>query len=221
MDSPFSPAIFLFIISSFFFLLVSSSPNSSLGLDTISNGEAEQRDVGRRHLMSFKETPIGTNITYDCSPSGPCLPCSYSEKNDEKYRCSETGYRIPFKCVEIKGSSKEVKNSRGKKNRSALEDTYTAGRPHVMNHNEQALTSSVRQRNLRDDSSTSKGGTHAYITYRSCVLSVNEEKLSVLGFEVIMLGLLIVSGSTIYFRKRRAGAVPGGGPVRLPTNSRF
>lgn len=30
--------------------------------------------------MSFKETPIGTNITYDCSPSGPCVPCTYSEK---------------------------------------------------------------------------------------------------------------------------------------------
>ncbi|KAJ8547825.1 hypothetical protein K7X08_021061 [Anisodus acutangulus] len=67
----------------------------------------------------------------------------------------------------------------------------------------------------------SKSRTHTYITYRSCVLSVNEEKLSVLGFEVIMMGLLIVSGSAIYFRKRRAAAVPGGGPVRLPTNSQF
>ncbi|XP_055810187.1 uncharacterized protein LOC129880255 [Solanum dulcamara] len=224
MDYPFSPAIFLFIISSSF-LLVSSSPNSSLGIDTISNGEAEQRDesivgsgiIGRRHLMSFKETPIGTNITYDCSPSGPCVPCSYFEKKDEKYRCSETGYRIPFKCIEIKASSKEVNNNKGKKNRSALEDTYTAVRSPVMKHNEQALTSSVRQRNLLDDSSSSKSVIHTYITYRSCVLSINEEKLSVLGFEVIMLGSLIVSGSAIYFRKRRAGA----GPVRLPTNSRF
>ncbi|KAK4715697.1 hypothetical protein R3W88_014035 [Solanum pinnatisectum] len=226
MDSPFSPAIYLFIISfSFSFLLVSSSPNSSLGLDAISNGEAEHRDesgiIGRRHLMSFKETPIGTNITYDCSPSGPCVPCSYSEKKYEKYRCSETGYRIPFKCIEIKASSKEVNNNKGKKNRSALEDTYTAVRPHGMKHNEQALTSSVRQRNLLDDSSSSKSGIRTYITYRSCVLSINEEKLSVLGFEVIMLGLLIVSGSTIYFRKRRVGAVSGAGPVRLPTSSRF
>lgn len=231
MDSPFSPAIFLYIISvSFFFLLVSSSPNSSLGLDAISNGEAGQRDertivgsgiIGRRHLMSFKETPIGTNITYDCSPSGPCVPCSYSEKKDEKYRCSETGYRIPFKCVEIKASSEEVNKKKGKNNRSTLEDTHTLVRPHVMKHNEQALTSSVRQRTLLDESSSSKSGLHTYITYRSCVLSINEEKLSVLGFEVIMLGLLILSGSTIYFRKRRAGAVPGAGPVRLPTNSRF
>lgn len=105
-------------------------------------------------------------------------------QKDEKYRCSETGYRIPFKCIEIKASSKEVNNNKGKKNRSALEDTYTAVRPHVMKHNEQALTSSVRQRNLLDDSSSSKSVIHMYITYRSCVLSINEEKLSVLGFEV-------------------------------------
>ncbi|KAJ8569875.1 hypothetical protein K7X08_006452 [Anisodus acutangulus] len=212
MDSPAIPLFFVF------FVLVSSSPNTSLGI------EADQRDesiVGRRHLMSFKETPIGTNSSYDCSPNGPCVPCIYSEKNDEKYRCSETGYRIPFKCTEIKASSKEVKSNKGKKNRSVLEDAYAAVRPHVFKHNGQALAASVRQRNLLDDSSTSKSGTHTYKTYRSCVLSVNEEKLSVLGFEVIMLGLLIVSGSTIYFRKRRASAVPGAGPVRLPTNSRF
>ncbi|CAN4124328.1 unnamed protein product [Withania somnifera] len=208
MDSPF-----LFIVSTSLFLLVSYAT---------SNGEADESGIiGRRYLMSFKETLIGTNITYDCSPSGPCLPCSYSEKNDEKYWCSETGYRIPFKCVEIKASSKEVKNINGNKNRSALEDAYTAFRPHLMKRDEQAVTSSVRQRNLLEDSSTSKNGKHTYLTYRSCVLSVNEEKLSVLGFEVNMLGLLIVSGSTIYFRKRRAGAVPGAGPVRLPTNSRF
>ncbi|KAM3358841.1 putative protein isoform X2 [Capsicum galapagoense] len=215
MDTPFSPATFLFFLVSSSFLFASSSPNSSLDLDAISIS------VARRHLMSFKETTIGTNVTYDCSPSGPCLPCSISEKKDEKYRCSETGYRIPFKCVEIKASSQEVNNNNEKKNRSALEDTDTAARPHVMKHNEQALTSSARQRSLLDDSSTSKSGMHTYITYRSCVLSVNEENLSVLGFEMIMLGLLIISGSAIFFRKRRAAAVPGAGPVRLPTNSRF
>lgn len=77
-----------------------------------------------------------------------------------------------------------MNSNKGNKNRSALEDTYAAVRLHVMKHNGQALTSSVRERNLLDDSSTSKSGSHAYVTYRSCVLSVNEEKLSVLGFEV-------------------------------------
>jgi len=36
--------------------------------------------VGRRVLLSFKEKPSGTNITFECSPSGPCVPCLYSEK---------------------------------------------------------------------------------------------------------------------------------------------
>lgn len=36
--------------------------------------------IGRRILKSFKETPEGLNVTYDCSPSGPCIPCLYSEK---------------------------------------------------------------------------------------------------------------------------------------------
>ena len=37
-------------------------------------------NIGRRALMGFKETPNGGNITYECSPSGPCVPCAYSEK---------------------------------------------------------------------------------------------------------------------------------------------
>jgi len=36
--------------------------------------------VGRRTLLSFKEKPHGSNFTFDCSPSGPCVPCAYSEK---------------------------------------------------------------------------------------------------------------------------------------------
>lgn len=30
--------------------------------------------------MGIKETPDGGNATFDCSPSGPCIPCSRSEK---------------------------------------------------------------------------------------------------------------------------------------------
>nr|GEW71080.1 transmembrane protein, putative [Tanacetum cinerariifolium] len=46
----------------------------------------------RRGLkVSFKES--NSNVTFDCSPSGPCLPCQYHEKKDETFRCSETGYQ--------------------------------------------------------------------------------------------------------------------------------
>ncbi|KAJ6356105.1 hypothetical protein OIU78_004256 [Salix suchowensis] len=114
----------------------------------------ENEGVGRRALLSFKETPHGTNLTFDCSPSGPCVPCAYSEKSDEKYRCSETGHRIPFKCVEINHDSNiEKGKQRSPNGRSAVE--------------------------ISDDP---RDGSQAYITYRSCI-SVNSENLSVLGFE--------------------------------------
>ncbi|KAJ6313360.1 hypothetical protein OIU77_014794 [Salix suchowensis] len=139
----------------------------------------ENEGVGRRALLSFKETPHGTNLTFDCSPSGPCVPCAYSEKSDEKYRCSETGHRIPFKCVEINHDSNiEKGKQRSPNGRSAVEISDDVS-PHVIL---QETTASNKGRTLLDDSSTAKGGSQAYITYRSCI-SVNSENLSVLGFE--------------------------------------
>ncbi|KAL2543095.1 hypothetical protein Adt_04073 [Abeliophyllum distichum] len=148
----------------FFFVFVSAFSIFSVAHNS------EIRVIKRRTLMGFKETPNGGNLTFDCSPSGPCIPCSRSEKNDEKYRCSETGYRIRLKCQPIGSSSKKEKSQKLEKGRSALEA--------------EQITISTRQRSLLDDSSKSKGGSNFYITYRSCIPAVNEEKLSVLGFEV-------------------------------------
>ncbi|KAL3511221.1 hypothetical protein ACH5RR_030622 [Cinchona calisaya] len=176
--------------------------------------------IGRRGLMSFKETPNGGNVTYECSPSGPCIPCAYSEKIDEKYRCSETGYRIPFKCVDTGSVSKEVNGKKKQKGRSALESTNTEVKQPVYLNAADDLTTFVTQRHLLDESSMSDDGSQAYITYRSCIPAVNEEKLSVLGFEEIMVGLLLVSGLAIYFKRKRANVVQSG-QVRVPNNSRF
>nr|GMD18234.1 structural polyprotein [Ipomoea batatas] len=154
-----------------FFIVISVFSSSSL---VESSGDV------RRMMMSFKETPNGGNVTFDCSPSGPCVPCAYSEKSDEKYRCSETGYRIPFKCEEIKDSSKEAENKKMKKTRSTLEvHSYP-----------------IRQRSLLEDS------------------------LQIVS-QGIMMGLLMISGSAIYVKRKRANAVPGGAPVRVPNSSRF
>ncbi|KAL6844559.1 hypothetical protein ACP4OV_025218 [Aristida adscensionis] len=135
----------------------------------------------RRSLLGFVEAQ--GNASYNCAPSGPCVPCQYSEKNDEKYSCSETGYRLPLKCVQVQNVTKE-----GNKN---------------------------KQRKVLDDASTS-GGTKHYITYRSCVPLEGEEKLSLLGFEVIMAGMLLVSGPFVYYRKRRANLMQGA--ARIPTS---
>ncbi|KAJ6890021.1 hypothetical protein NC651_023716 [Populus alba x Populus x berolinensis] len=131
----------------------------------------ENGGLGRRVLLSFKETPHGTNLTFDCSPSVPVFPAPTLR--------SETGHRIPFKCVEI---NHDTENEKGKQHspngRSAVEISDDAN-PHVML---QETTASNEGRTLLDDSSTAKGGSQAYITYRSCI-SVNTENLSVLGFE--------------------------------------
>ncbi|KAK6281651.1 hypothetical protein POUND7_015476 [Theobroma cacao] len=166
--------------------------------------------------MSFREIPKGSNRTFDCSPSGPCVPCLYSEKGDEKYRCSETGYRIPFKCVETDDGSKAENEQKSEKSRSDLEIS-------VNNEN------SGKRRSLLGDSSTSGGRSNAYITYRSCMQTVNEEKLSVLGFEIlqnyyvqgIIFGLLLISGSVVFLRRKRSITMPGAAAGRIQPNSRF
>ncbi|BAF25840.1 Os09g0560400 [Oryza sativa Japonica Group] len=162
---------------------------------------------GRRSLLGFVEAQ--GNSSYRCSPSGPCVPCQYSEKlmnnpcswiatteevctlrndrilikSDEKYCCSETGYRLPLKCVEVQNVTKEGNNT--------------------------------KQRKVLDDASTSGGSKH-YTTYRSCVPLEDEEKLSVLGFEVMMAGMLLISGPFVYYRKRRTAIMQGAS--RIPTS---
>ena len=82
-------------------------------------------------------------------------------QNDEKYSCSETGYRLPLKCVEAQNVTKEGNES---KQRKILDDASTSG-----------------------GTKSTSGGPKHYITYRSCVPLVGEEKLSVLSFEVLKL----------------------------------
>lgn len=154
--------------------------------------------------MSFKES--NSNVTFDCSPSGPCLPCQYSEKKDENFRCSETGYRIPMKCVKTStatAADEETENSKHE------------GRADLQNTDAQ-----VKERNLEDSSSsTIEVGSEIYITYRSCITPVNQEKLSVLGFEALMLLLLVGSSYVIFRRKGTLFMMPGA--IRVPSNPRF
>ncbi|EOY00272.1 Uncharacterized protein TCM_010106 [Theobroma cacao] len=199
MGSSNSSAVVPLLFSFLFFLPVLASASSI---------DYQHGRVGQRVLMSFREIPKGSNRTFDCSPSGPCVPCLYSEKGDEKYRCSETGYRIPFKCVETDDGSKAENEQKSEKSRSDLEIS-------VNNEN------SGKRRSLLGDSSTSGGRSNAYITYRSCMQTVNEEKLSVLGFEGIIFGLLLISGSVVFLRRKRSITMPGAAAGRIQPNSRF
>ncbi|KAK6922104.1 hypothetical protein RJ641_012611 [Dillenia turbinata] len=167
--------------------------------------------------MSFKETPAGGNTTFECSPSGPCVPCQYPEKKNAKYHCSETGYRIPLQCVEIRGDLKEKNGKKSQKTRSALEEFHGSAETYTLNNVK--VTSKSGRRVLLDNLSASGSGLQTYITYRSCIAAENEEKLSVIGFEVMMFSFLLISGSYVYFRRKWIATMPGA--VRAPSNSKF
>ncbi|KAJ6769379.1 hypothetical protein OIU74_022937 [Salix koriyanagi] len=74
--------------------------------------------------------------------------------SDENYRCSETGYRIPFKCIEIEH---EKKNENGKKHsqngRSAVVISDNLN-PHISLQD----AASNEGRILLDGSSSAKDG---------------------------------------------------------------
>ncbi|TKY69766.1 hypothetical protein E2542_SST06048 [Spatholobus suberectus] len=207
----------------FFFFFFAISPFRALGRQTDWSSKETQHGigVGRRVLLSFKEKPSGSNITFECAPSGPCLPCLYSEKGDDKYRCSETGYRIPFKCVEIKDSMEDAKKTKSKEGRSSLEISDGIAKSDEVSHVAGEFTPSISHRRLVDDSTSSDNRSQAYITYRSCITPVSEEKLSVLNFEGVVIFLLLISGSFIYLRKKKVASVSGYVAARGQTNSRF
>ncbi|KAF9677911.1 hypothetical protein SADUNF_Sadunf08G0157100 [Salix dunnii] len=117
------------------------------------------------------------------------LLSSIHARSDENYRCSETGYRIPFKCIEI---GHDTKNENGKQHsqngRSAAEISDNLN-PHISLQD----AASNEGRILLDGSSPAKDGAQIYITYRSCI-AANAEKLSVHDFEVSRCLCNILSG---------------------------
>ncbi|CAG7885284.1 unnamed protein product [Brassica rapa] len=92
------------------------------------------------------ENRCGSNVTFECSPSGPCVSCNSSERRKEKYRCSETGYRIPFKCREVRGEEASHKKD--------AKETQQRDQSNVNDEgDEDVVDAFVKQRNLHDDSS--------------------------------------------------------------------
>ncbi|CAN8275741.1 unnamed protein product [Cochlearia groenlandica] len=218
-----SQLILLLII--FFIYIVSIS--SSSFVYTSHNQEYEEEEIrsviGRRNLLSYKEKQRGSNVTFDCSPSGPCVSCSSSEKRKEKYRCSETGYRIPFKCKEVRveASQKKMKDTKEEtQNNQSNANNDNDDEP----EEEEVVVASDKPRNLLADDSTPSSKmkkSQSYKTYRSCVPSADEEKLSVLGFEAIMLGMFLISVTAIYVKKKQTVPMLGVSNGRPQSNSRF
>ena len=75
--------------------------------------------------------------------------------------------------MKVGGVSEEASGKRPQNSRSTLE----ASSSNVDN-------SMVKHRALADKTSSQEDGLQSYVTYRSCIRAVNEEKLSIIGFEV-------------------------------------
>lgn len=92
--------------------------------------------------------------------------------------------------MEIKDGSKDADGKSSRKSRSALEIFPKNVKLHTVLHNLEGLATNLKHRRLLADSSKQeRGKNQAYITYRSCIPPVSEEKLSVLGFEVCFSSL--------------------------------
>lgn len=91
-----------------------------------------------------------------------------------------------MKCVEIEGMKNE-NEQKNKVSHSTLETSSSNIKHDIMLHDADKIVTVVKNRSLLEDSSSSEGTPQAYITYRSCIPSINEEKLSVLDFEVCIL----------------------------------
>lgn len=173
------------------------------------------------------------NATFDCSSSGPCVPCSYSEKSDEKYHCSETGYRMPYKCIEVKSTFKEVNKEQIRKESYPVKDEIEAGmssenkdthsqgqQTQKMNgQNDDTEGKDGNWRRLSETTESLEDGKQIHHIFRSCVPAADDEKLSILGFEGIVLCLLLICSPVVYYRKKKSFVISGA--TRIPTNSRF
>ncbi|XP_078448551.1 structural polyprotein [Wolffia australiana] len=186
------------------FFLVGFCASLVLGRSHGEFGHGEER-----MLLSFKE--VHNNASFRCTPSGPCLPCEYSEKKDPNYRCSETGYRVPLKCLQIKD---EAKNRTGKRSGRSLNEQQSGDK-----ENAGRWWWHLRWRRRLLDVSDTQDKKVSYTTYRSCLTPQPEEKLSLLGFEIIMVSLLLASSFFIYVRQKRNVPFLGMSPDRVPFGS--
>lgn len=85
------------------------------------------------------------------------------------------------------------------KGRSTLEISPNNAKIRAVLRNLEEPYTSIGGRRLLTDSSTQENEAESYITYRSCIPADNEEKLSVLDFEVCLLIFLALFYSETYY----------------------
>lgn len=125
---------------------------------------------------------------------------------------------MSFKCLEIQDVAKEGSSQ---KLQRRLLDEEKGILFHLKTNGHGGYPSPLirlKSRSLLGDLSKQESSQQSYIAYKSCVPIKPEEKLSILGFELIMVSLLLICGPIAYFRQKRSVSAAGAGSVRLPNN---
>lgn len=176
------------------------------------------------------------NTTFSCDASGPCIPCSYSEKQTDEYHCKQTGFHQPFKCMEMKTDHNSGQTKRDSQLPSGREDSERPDNDASQNteandvekdgvegsHQRrklQAVDSTAAQKLLDSENFKIEGGLKVYHIYKFCTPQEQEDKLSVWQFEGLVIGSLALCSPLLYYRRKHSFLASG--MTRIPNNPRF
>jgi hypothetical protein len=185
--------------------------------------ESDQYDFSEQNLKQRSDEAEGNSTVLWCSP-GPCLACSASEKADPKLKCSPTGYHKIEQCVKDENGVPDlIKNKDdGDGHLGASEDPIEGNNQNHLGETETAGSDSsdgddttIKERSLVGADDVSQ----KILIYRTCLPQDVKEKLSVFGFEGVVLLCLLLSAPAVHYRKKRATNTQG--MQRIPSTSRF
>ncbi|CAK9858946.1 unnamed protein product [Sphagnum jensenii] len=160
------------------------------------------------------------NATFSCDASGPCIPCSYSEKQTDEYHCKQTGFHQPLKCVEMKTDHNAGQTKRDSQLPSEANDVEKDGVEGLHQRRKlQAVDSTAAQKLLDSENFKIEGGLKVYHIYKFCSPQEQEDKLSVWQFEALVIGSLALCSPLLYYRRKHSFLASG--MTRIPNNPRF
>lgn len=153
------------------------------------------------------------NTTLWCT-SGPCVACTRSEKADSKFKCSPTGYHKAQQCAEDRDAVDMSKKPKDEENTGLGTDPIQAKDQEPANEAVDGRDDTLKGRGLVGETES-----QTTIVYKTCIPQEVKEKLSVFGFEGVVLVSLLLSAPAVHYRKKRGSVTQG--LQRIPSTARF
>ncbi|CAM6084037.1 unnamed protein product [Calypogeia fissa] len=155
------------------------------------------------------------NMTLWCT-SGLCVACTSSEKAEAKFKCSPTGYHKAQQCAEDRDAV-DMSTTKPKDEKTTTEvtkDPIQGKDQKPTDDNVDGGAASLKGRGLVGDAVS-----QTTVIYKTCIPQEVKEKLSVFGFEGVVLVCLLLSAPAVHYRKKRGAAAQG--LQRIPSTARF